>query len=475
MYSRQKILLFFSESQAEISAWCMNFGDYLGIILTQIALGEYELFSNLEIRGVHLSGSDEIKPEQFGLVLLVVDLKKTTDSTIDDLRNRFSNPGSGKPFNIFVVAHNSDSSTFIPDWLNNFPVYRFFELNHRTLEILNYSAEIPGESESGFWMKLTDLAYDIKFLKGSTGESLKRENTIFLAEVSIDQVKNRDNLRRELLLSGYNVLPLHPLPHDLNNFEFYVKDLMSKCCLSIHFLGEQYGEAPENSDYSFQELQNRYFADLSKQQASEDIHPKIHRLIWLQSDLETSHDKQNQYIKRIKRDLPVLINTEMVQSTLTDLKEIIDRKMQVINSPAFELLDDVADKPNFYVIADRHDQNFIRAVEKVFNARYIKYQVFVSENSSFLNIESFMETLKKQKNILICNSQQKYTWISNLITLIARSKGYNDAIPINEIGVFTKINIEHLNGYIPLDIHTFLVNNESFEDKLVKYISKYSL
>ena len=97
-------------------------------------------------------------------------------------------------------------------------------------------------------------------------------------------------------------------------------------------MGELYGDTPAGSDYSYQELQNRYFHDVWQNQQQTNQHIQvIKRIIWLPPQLEPFEEKQTQYLKRINREVNNSENTELVQSTLTDLKILIEQKIKSLS------------------------------------------------------------------------------------------------------------------------------------------------
>src|SRR5208337_2929966 len=250
-----------------------------------------------------------------------------------------------------------------------------FEINPRTLEIHDFNQNLQSEDDNQFLLKLTDLAYDI--LESITSAHINsseplRNNTIYLAEVSADQVKNRDKLKRSLLLTGYRILPNHSLITS-DNYEKDVKDAIELCVLSIHMLGELYGESYRSSDYSYQELQNRYFQDVwQDQKDSNRYHSFIKRIIWMPPQLEPFDEKQIQYIKRINREINTSENTELVQSTLSDLKILIDQNIKKLTEP--QESKQSIDTKDLLIIADDHELSNSYIVKETFARTQVNYQ-----------------------------------------------------------------------------------------------------
>ena len=65
------------------------------------------------------------------------------------------------------------------------------------------------------------------------------KKAIYLAEVPIGLEDERDSLRRDLVLNGYQVLPSEPLPNDSNEFRKAVQGYLQTSQLSVHLLNHR--------------------------------------------------------------------------------------------------------------------------------------------------------------------------------------------------------------------------------------------
>ena len=57
-------------------------------------------------------------------------------------------------------------------------------------------------------------------------------------------------MRRELRSHGFEVLPKNPITGDREEMEMAIKDNLSNSRLSLHLIGEDYGERIEGHDLS---------------------------------------------------------------------------------------------------------------------------------------------------------------------------------------------------------------------------------
>ena len=80
---------------------------------------------------------------------------------------------------------------------------------------------------------------------------------VYLAECSYDRKQARELLEGELKRLGYQVLPDKRLPQDEAEYVAAVENLLARCALSVHLVGEKYGTVPDGpTDKSASILQN---------------------------------------------------------------------------------------------------------------------------------------------------------------------------------------------------------------------------
>ena len=122
-------------------------------------------------------------------------------------------------------------------------------------------------------------------------------------------------MKRELLRHGYKVFPNHSLPKEAGALESMVKDDLSKCCLSIHLIGEDYGYKPKGSELSVVDLQNQIAAkhtrDVAEFNEKSENKEKFSRLIWLSPDLKNVSERQKIFIEDLKSDAASLEEAEV--------------------------------------------------------------------------------------------------------------------------------------------------------------------
>lgn len=87
----------------------------------------------------------------------------------------------------------------IPSSLDIRTTYQLFEKDPESDKTTLYRANSSSEIESLYWMKLLDIASDIYQALYSSNSNTVKGKTIYIAETSEDQTKNRDKIKRELI------------------------------------------------------------------------------------------------------------------------------------------------------------------------------------------------------------------------------------------------------------------------------------
>ncbi|MCK4762809.1 MAG: TIR domain-containing protein, partial [Candidatus Aminicenantes bacterium] len=159
--------------------------------------------------------------------------------------------------------------------------YEFYIVDPDSGRVKELNDKCPGDLEQMYWAKLDDIAHDICDLldkiknTGETGISLPREQlTVYLAETGFDVKEQRDIIKRELIASGYKIVPDCQLPPIEAEFNKTAAIFLEQSALSIHLIGGSYGMIPEDSRESIVIMQNKLAAQKSKT-------GNFLRLIWL--------------------------------------------------------------------------------------------------------------------------------------------------------------------------------------------------
>ncbi|MDB4534727.1 hypothetical protein N9242_07635, partial [Vicingaceae bacterium] len=215
--------------------------------------------------------------------------------------------------NLFQVHLTPISFNNIPSFLYQAPLFEFFntDLTHNTSTWIDLDV-----STGNSWEKLLD------FTKRIFNIYKKDKQIIYLAKTSLNQIANRDLLKRDLLNQGFNVIPEHPLnDSSADILKEQIDTLIKDASLSIHIYGND-SSKELNQDFEIVEFQNKLCA--------KSANTNLQRLIWLPSDVRL--DKENEEkISILRKDLEMLKGAEFVEAPLELFKSLVYQKIENIS------------------------------------------------------------------------------------------------------------------------------------------------
>ena len=357
-----------NEAAQDSKGWVSDFAHFLTIMLTQV-----------------LGRKPNIVLKSEGSSLTVAELKNT-GVLISILSPHFVNSGQCldaiEEFNrvngttaakrMFKVLKSNVPYEEQPAKLRDALPYELFDLDYDSGDSIVFNDYFGPAAENIYWMKMVDLAYDVhealllleEASKQDGVKPLYKRDTIYLAETGQDLNVQRNVIRRELQRHGFRVLPDYTLPREANAAEKAIKEMLSESIISVHLIGNSYGEIPVNGDRSLVDMQNK----LAAQKVSENPSGrKLQRLIWISPHQESSSDQQKTFIENIQRDLTSLEAAEIFQTPLEDFKNTVREELFDHQDSGEDLTKDIkidAKKFNAYLIYDKVDADEAKVVSK---------------------------------------------------------------------------------------------------------------
>ncbi len=357
---------------------------------------------------------------------------------------------SGIPWIFKVNKSPLDTDELLPD-LQNIISHDFFQTDPHTGEVHEFNRFFGPEAERDYWMKLMDIAYDIYQFQiqkdPGTGKlakpSLAETQTVYLASTGVDLVFHRDVIKRELLRHGYRVLPDQSLPKEEKALEQRVSSDLKNCNLSIHLIGEDYGQLASGSECSLIDIQNQLATNHSVEVLKTDPKSGFHRFIWITPDLENVTERQKIFIEDLKSDAESLESSEIFQVPLNDFRGFLRHELfakEVKKAP--ELAQEVSlesedpGSSSIYLICDQRDMEGIRPL-----ADLLKNEGFEVVSSSFegdlLNLrERHHKNLSKCDGSIIFLGHAKEEWLKTKIHDILKAPGFGRHKPMKAKAVY---------------------------------------
>ncbi len=312
--------------------WISEFHRALEIRLSQLLGEKAKIWRDPKLKGNDIF-SDEIL-DQFPQIALLVSILSpryvNSEWCLRELEAflKASKENIGLKVNnksrIFKVVKTPIGLEKLPRELQEILGYEFFKIDQNTGNPKEFSSIFGVETERNFWDKLDDLAHDICHMlqevnvtnqpkKGQNLVPSKRTKTVYLAETSYDIHQEREQIRRELLENGYQVLPEQKLPYYQPDLNEQIKKDLAASTLSIHLIGANYGVVPEGGEDSITVIQN----NLAIEQAN---HGGLSRIMWLGGGNQPDNVRQLDFIKNLRNEGLVHDRAELLETTLSELK-----------------------------------------------------------------------------------------------------------------------------------------------------------
>src|SRR5688572_21980397 len=246
-----------------------------------------------------------------------------------------------------------------PPELQPFLGYEFYKIDPDSGRVREFSEMFGPEAEREFWLRLDDLAHDMCRLlelvhedQAAPYRTPHTTTTVYLAEVTSDLKGERDAIKRTLLQHGVKVLPTRMLPLSESEVATAVREDLKSCRMSIHLFGRTYGLVPEGAETSLPEIQSELAAERA-------AHGSFSRVLWIPQGLTVTDDRQRGVFARLQLDERVHRGTDLMESSLEDLRTMIATRLQEAvkpGSPTRVGVSTTAGVPSLYFIYDQRDE-----------------------------------------------------------------------------------------------------------------------
>ena len=357
----------------------------------------------------------------------------------------------GDKARIFKVVKTPVKSERLPDQVQPMLGYEFFVYDEsgRPREL---SQEYGGK-ERAFLTKLDDLAYDIAQLldmmsdramsNGQTSNGAVIEvaaaaskGTVFLAETTYELREQREEIKRDLIRNGYEVLPDRALPLVAPELDPLVREQLLRSKVSIHLIGRNYGIVPEGATQSVVQRQQALASEVAAGGALSSV-------IWLPQGLEIEDERQRSFVQHLQTDPAVHASAELLELPIEDLKTIIYRKLA---PPAPAIVKAAAasasasaeqDHPRVYILCDQQDLEATRPLEDyLFGAGFEVILPFFDEDEAQARLEH-EENLRSSDVIVLYWGAGDELWLRRKLRELQKSAALGREKPWLGRGIYT--------------------------------------
>jgi hypothetical protein len=315
--------------------------------------------------------------------------------------------------------------------------YEFFDRDPDSGRLREFDEAFGDTALQRFHERVYDVAYDIsqvlKFLGDDSHAASQRTTnpkTVFLAATTSDLEAQRDQLRRELVELGHEVVPKQPLPLVASQLVAVVQNCLEQADIAIHFVGEHFGLVPEATELSVVALQNQIAAQFCGNSS-------LRRLIWIPKGLQPRDERQATFIRQLQTEPQTVTGAELIADTLENLKVLLRSRWEREQVAIEKSQTTAADRtPRVYLICDQKDEEAIEPLEDFFYSRGIEVSLpgFEAEESEVQQIH--IQNLQDCDAALIYYGAAGMHWVDFKIRDLQKAAGYRDSRPIPVSAVY---------------------------------------
>ena len=262
---------------------------------------------------------------------------------------------------------------------------------------------------------------------GNEMAAVDKEKIVYLANTTTDLNPARDNIRRDLEMRGYSVLPDQELPTDAH-FRKTVEDYLGHSSLAIHLIGDKYGLIPEDEQHSVVELQHELSRSASLQ-----------RLIWMpRFDMNNEDHRQQRLITELQDNAVTDTNTELLSGNLEDLKTVIidtlERRTAFADKPPPEKENTALLRVN--LMFDKLDQETVSVIDDYFYDQEFEVLRPIFEGEEMEIRQAHQDNLKLCDAVFIYCNQASESWLNFKMSDVRKAPGYRNGKPLKASAVY---------------------------------------
>lgn len=441
------VLITFAEKDNETEkkseqGWVTQFRKFLELMLFQVLGTKPVIVIKSEFDTATAPAMDNAS------ILVAVLTKDFVQSgrCLDLVETFYKNTSSSQVNRVFKVLKSPLTLQEQPPRLRDSIGYDMYQLDAETGQMKEYADFFSQEAEKQYWMKLVDLAYDIheslinlKAGDAKSGElkNIYKRKTIYLAETGHDLSVQRNIIKRELQRHGFIVLPNHTLPTRLDEIEKEVRRDLNDCSMSIHLIGNAYGEIPEGADRSIVDIQNKIASEVAV--AKRQTKDEFSRLIWIAQNLKNASDRQKAFIETIRRDTEAQEGAEILQNPLEDFKNIM--REELIDSQDRNTAESTSSK-SIYLVHDRIDLAEVGPIREVLEKSGFKVLTPAFEGELLDVRKRHIDNLRNFDGAIIFKGKVNDQWVRMKILDLLKAPGFGRNKPIQGKALVGSGNIE---------------------------------
>jgi hypothetical protein len=262
---------------------------------------------------------------------------------------------------------------------------------------------------------------------GKETAAVDKEKIVYLANTTSDLNPARDNIRRDLEMRSYTVLPDQELPTDAR-FRKTVEDYLGHSSLAIHLIGDKYGLIPEDEQLSVVELQH----ELSRTAS-------LKRLIWMPKfDMSNEDHRQQHFITDLRDNAVADTNTELLSGNLEDLKTVIVdtlEKQSSLGDHSPPVIEETA-IVRIYLMFDKLDRETVSLIDDYLYDQEFEVLRPIFEGQELDIRQVHQDNLKLCDGVFIYCNQASESWLNFKMSDVRKAPGYRNGKPLKAAAIY---------------------------------------
>lgn len=282
----------------------------------------------------------------------------------------------GNKSRIFKVVKTPVELEAMPEQVQQTLGYDFFTVEDGDSKELDPA--FGEEARQQFLSKLSGLAWQVaKSLQqlaqvegGDSAAAREARPVVFLADCGNDLRATRDQLRTDLLMHGYEVLPSEQLPLTEDALVPELKAQLARSRLSIHLVGRKVGPIPDGpSERPLVILENELAAARCRESS-------LRRIIWLPDGVVGERAEQQAFIDALQREAALQFGADLLRGDLEALKGTIHSTLRRIETPeSLPAAAVQAGQPIVHVLMSEADRSESIPLIKLLRARGLRVTI----------------------------------------------------------------------------------------------------
>ena len=391
-------------SQTHHQGWVQAFIDTLQVLFSQSSYTNPQVYFRDNDR--ELTEVDKAKLATADIFIVILTANYHSSSLCLSELEFYTNLHATK--NVFKVLKSELDRNQQPEVLVPLKGYEFFEYDIDAEITIEYSntGRVP---DYNYWVKLDDLVFGIK-------QCLKNEPSteqigVYLASTTIDQKQARDALARNLKYSGFDVYPKESHYEKNGQLKAKIEEDLSKCSLSVHLMGEVFGEVVNPEGDSLVSLENEVSFRYSLENEG------LKRIVWVPRDLQVMETKQQTYLEYLRSHKERQNNSYYLETSFENLKAYMHELLSIsdLESPTKTMLN----QPSlFYASSGAH--NWLDEVDKILEEK--QYKVHTAKDFTYWSLQQ--QYVGNVDVLLLVNAPNNTEWLNNWLKILHKIKGY---------------------------------------------------